>query len=84
MPYLLWSPWKGASWDDPDWLVYDEGAIRWVGDPTEDMLTLWLSPQEQEHLSIQGEAEPEESRARRALRILASQLSHNPSSGNTT
>ena len=81
-PYILYTPWKGASWDDSAWLVYDEGAVRWVGDPTEDVLTLWLLLQEQERLSLQGE--PEESRARRALRILASRLIHNPSSGNTT
>jgi hypothetical protein len=83
-PYVLWTPWKGVAWDDETWLVYNEGAIRWVGDPTEDTLARWLSPQEQESLSVPGDAELEESRARRSLRILASQLSHNPSSGNTT
>jgi len=84
LPYVLWTPWKGAAWDGDAWQIVEDGVIRWVGDPTEDVLTLWLSPQEQERLSIQGEAESRESRARRALRILASQLSHNPSSGNTT
>ena len=78
-PYILSTIWKGVSWDDPDWLVYNEGTIRWVGEPTEDELTRWLSPQGLERLPIQGEALAE-SRARQALRILADQLRHNADS----
>jgi hypothetical protein len=80
LPYVLWTPWKGAAWDDNTWLVYDEGAVRWVGDATEDVLTRWLSPQEWESLSTQGEAELTERRARQALLILASRLNHRAAS----
>ncbi|MGH9827402.1 MAG: hypothetical protein ACREDR_29590, partial [Blastocatellia bacterium] len=38
-PYILSTVWKGVSWDDPAWVVLEGGAIRWVGQPSEDQLT---------------------------------------------
>lgn len=75
-PSILATPWKGVSWNDETWLIYDEGAIRWVGEPDEDMLRHWLSVQELEQLSAPGRADSSESRARQALRFLASRLIH--------
>ncbi|MBF6596598.1 MAG: hypothetical protein IVW51_19455, partial [Thermaceae bacterium] len=43
--FLLQTAWKGVAWDDENWLVYDRGALRWVGEPTEDALADWLSSQ---------------------------------------
>lgn len=77
-PYLLWSPWKGASWDDAEaWHVRDHGAIRWVGEPTLDQLAQWLSPHEMASLAVSDT----ERLARQALRVLADRLMHSPSSG---
>ncbi len=82
--YVLSTVWKGVSWDDPDWLISDEGAIRWVGEPTEDELAQWLSSQAWERLSIQGETELVESDARQTLRILANRLKHGTISDDAT
>jgi hypothetical protein len=70
-PYTLWTPWKGASRDDPAWVVLEEGAARWVGLPSEDQLAAWLSPQEFASLaSSVNQAD----RAIQALRILATEM----------
>jgi hypothetical protein len=78
-PYVLYTPWKGASWDDPGWIVFDEGAARWVGLPDEDLLTLWLSL-ELEQLPAPGQEDQDESRGRQVLSILARRSIHGSSS----
>jgi hypothetical protein len=83
-PYILYTPWKGASWDDPSWIVFEEGTARWVGEPDEDMLKHWLSAQELEQLSTLGGAGIDESRARLALQFLANRLIHVSSSSGSS
>ncbi len=68
LPYVLYTPWKGASWDAPAWVVFEEGAARWVGQPSDDVLTQWLSPQELASLAASANLEH---RAKQALHILA-------------
>lgn len=80
-PYILSTVWKGASWDDPAWIVLEEGAARWVGSPSEDQLAEWLSTQEIASLApLSGQTD----RIRQALRILADRLQHIPTSSDPT
>lgn len=75
--FLLITPWKGAGWDSPvDWLISNEGAIRWVGEPGEGTLALWLTAQEREQLIAPVDGKHIESLARQALHILANRLKH--------
>lgn len=78
-PYVLFTPWKGASWDDTAaWEVTDQGAVRWVGLPSEELLAQWLSPQE---LASLAPSASQADRARQALRLLATDfLAHRSSS----
>jgi len=77
-PYVLYTNWKGACWDDEAWLLTDEGAIRWVGEPTDEHLASWLSPQEMATLATSGS---QTDRAKQALSILAVRfLDHHSSS----
>jgi hypothetical protein len=72
-PYVLYTPWKGAAWDDADaWDVTDHGAIRWVGSPDDAILAQWGLLQEREHL-FPSDAE---NLSRQALRMLADRLQH--------
>jgi hypothetical protein len=81
LPYILSTPWKGASWGDPAWIAYEEGAVRWVGQPSEDQLAAWLLPQESASLELlPGQAD----RARQALSLLADRLQHSSSSSDPT
>lgn len=76
-PYILGSPWKGAAWDDPEWMLVEGGAARWVGLPSENQLAAWLSPQEIVSLAPSTDRA---GRAKQALRILADRLPHRSSS----
>ncbi len=79
--YILWTPWKGAAWDDPVWVLVDGGVIRWVGLPSEDQLAAWLSPQEKASLAplaSQGD------QMEQALRILADRMKHSLTSNGPT
>ncbi len=67
-PYVLWTTWKGAAWRDDAWLVYDTGAIRWVGNPSEEELAQWLSPQAMATLAVPASRKD---LAKQALAILA-------------
>jgi len=75
-PYILATPWKGVAWNDDAWLIHDNGAIRWVGEPDESVLFRWLTTQEVEELSAPGMEEYGESRANQALHILARRMMH--------
>ena len=78
-PYVLWTPWKGASWDDPAaWEVTEQSAVCWVGLPSEESLVQWLSPQELASLALSAS---QADRAKQALRILATDFlaRHSPS-----
>jgi len=68
---ILQTVWKGVAWGDKNWLVYDQGAICWLGEPTEDTMVDWLSPSEMATLA--GSSRQEE-RAERALCILAAEF----------
>jgi len=73
VPYVLYTNWKGASWDNTDaWLTTGGGVIRWVGEPTVDQFAQWLSPREMASLASGTESHAE--RARQVLRILAANL----------
>ena len=79
-PYILTTPWKLVSWNDDAWLLYDEGAIRWVGEPDESILSSWLTAQELEQLPAPDRAVSKESRARQALHFVVSRRLHISSS----
>ena len=80
-PYILYTPWKGVAWDDIAWNIFEGGAARWVGLPSEDQLAAWLSPQEVASLvPSAGQVD----RAEQALRILADRLKHNLTSDEPT
>lgn len=68
---LLQTAWKGVAWGDKHWLVTDQGAICWLGEPTEQGMAAWLSPSEM--ATMAGSSLPEE-RAARALCILATEF----------
>jgi len=84
LPYILTTPWKGIIWDDQNWLLSEKGAIRWVGEPDEDMLNRWLSASELEQVSAQGGAKADDSKAFLALRLLAGRLIHDSSSNSSS
>jgi hypothetical protein len=68
-PYILWTFWKGAFWDEPDaWMVTSQGAIRWEGQISNEQAVAWLKPHE--HAMV-GEMPHEESIPRKVLRVLA-------------
>jgi hypothetical protein len=82
--YVLYTPWKGATWDSSAWMLVEDRAIRWVGEPDESIVSRWLSAQELEQLSTPGRADGSESSARQALRLLASRLIHVSSSNSSS
>lgn len=84
LPYILTTPWKGVAWDDQSWILYEGGAIRWVGEPDEDMLKHWLCAQKLEQLSTPDRAGTGESKARLALQFLANRLIHVSSSSGSS
>jgi hypothetical protein len=67
---LLQTAWKGVAWGDKHWVVNDQGAICWLGEPTEQGMADWLLPSEMATLA--DSSHPEE-RAVRALSILATE-----------
>jgi hypothetical protein len=84
-PYLLYTPWQGAAWDDADaWFVTHHGAVRWVGSPDGAILAHWLLPREREQLFSSDGENLAEGLPRQALRILADRLHHRPSSDDPT
>ena len=83
-PYLLSTTWKGATWDSPEWMLVEDMAMRWVGEPDESIVSRWLSAQELEQFSALGGAGVDESGARLALQFLAHRLIHGSSSNNSS
>ncbi|MBV9616839.1 MAG: hypothetical protein JO031_15400, partial [Ktedonobacteraceae bacterium] len=65
-------------WDDPEaWLMLEHGAIRWVGEVSNEQAVAWLKAHE--HAALAGMPR-EESIPRRVLRVLArSRLIHKSS-----
>jgi len=82
--YVLRTPWKGATWDSPGWMLVEDKAIRWVGEPNESIVSRWLTAQELEQFFAPGRADGSESGARLALRFLASRLIHVSSSNSSS
>ncbi len=84
--YILSSPWKGAAWNDPAWVVFDSEAARWVGEPTGEQLDKWISPEERASLLPSSDDEGNaESPATQILRLIVAKrfLHGSPFNGST-
>jgi len=79
-PYILATPWKGVQWDDTKWIVFEEGAACWQGEPTDEQLSQWIS--EEERMSLRSLTDGQaESLATQILRLIVTkQLLHDASS----